>query len=92
MPFRFKPGMIVQHFKRTMLSEQELRESPTMYLYEIIGVATHTETSQSLMIYRSLYGIPAIHARPLEMFMSEVDHAKYPNVTQKYRFQEVSFD
>ena len=78
---RFKPNDIVQHFKR------ELHNEGTTYLYRIIGVATHSETREQLMIYQALYGDKQIYARPLDMFESEVDHQKYPNIKQKYRFE-----
>jgi hypothetical protein len=86
MENRFRPGDIVQHFKREMLSEEE--RAGDMYLYEIIGVALHSETREQMMVYRPLYGDGGMYVRPLEMFLSETDHEKYPQVKQKYRFKK----
>ena len=53
MENRFKPGDIVQHFKREMLNEEE--RAANKYLYEIVGIATHSETREPMMVYRPLY-------------------------------------
>ena len=61
--------------------------------YKILAVGHHSETKEKLVVYYDLSGKnstvedPCI--RPLEMFMSEVDHEKYPDVSQKYRFERL---
>ncbi|WP_110666482.1 DUF1653 domain-containing protein [Salinicola halophilus] len=42
-------------------------------LYEVLDVARHSETEESLVVYRALYGDYGLWVRPLGMFCEEVE-------------------
>lgn len=68
-------GTIVRHFKGNM--------------YQILAIATHSETREKMVVYQALYGDYAIYVRPYDMFLSPVDRDKYPDVRQEFRFEIV---
>jgi hypothetical protein len=40
--------------------------------YEVIGVARHSETEESFVVYRALYGERGLWVRPAAMFLDTV--------------------
>lgn len=63
-----------------------------IYLYKIDNEWYHRkdEETQDLALYKSLYDDTGIYARPLSIFLSEVDTVKYPDSSQQYRFELVT--
>lgn len=72
---RIDIGRVYRHFKGK--------------LYLVLDLATHSETGELYVVYKALYGDCKTYIRHYLMFASEVDHEKYPDVSQEYRFELV---
>lgn len=81
---RLKPGDLVIHFKHELNPQKDRLE----YVKRYLGPAIDSETGEEVAIYKEITGARRTWVRPLAMFFSEVDFAKYPTVRQKYRFEK----
>ena len=80
---KIKVGNIYKHFKNKY--------------YIVLDIVNDCESNnddeyKKIIIYKALYGEFLTWARPYEMFVSEVDHDKYPEIEQRYRFEEVKIE
>lgn len=71
------PGDFYRHFKGK--------------IYQIRELAKHSETGEDMVVYQGMYPPFQVWVRPLSMFLDSVDHEKYPECRQQYRFEEVVF-
>lgn len=81
---RISGDLIFENVKHTETTQQ-------LNIFKDNDIFMHWKetNSERLVIYMALYGDYQIYARPYDMFMSEVDRDKYPDVEQKYRMEEV---
>lgn len=59
-------------------------------LYQVIGLARHTETLEEMVVYQSLYGDFRLWIRPKEMFESTVEYEG--NTIPRFKYLQVHLE
>ena len=75
MERRVEVGQVYRHFKGNV--------------YEVVALAVNADNREEVVVYRAL-NRDKVFVRSYRGFVSEVNKEKYPDVTQKYRFELVS--
>lgn len=62
-------------------------------IYKVLMIALDSETNEEkpkkVVVYQALYGDNLIWVRDYDMFLSNVDKDKYPEIKQEYRFERI---
>lgn len=82
----FKKNISIEHDRPLPQKGEKYRHFKLGKIVTIIGISRHTETGEVSVVYEYE---GTIWNRPFDMFMSEVDKEKYPDVEQKYRFEKL---
>ena len=75
MPRKVKINGLYKHFKG--------------HIYKVLAIAKDCEDLSLKVVYENI-DTKEIWVRDYEEFLSPVDHNKYPDVSQKYRFQIIN--
>ena len=88
MDERMNSQSAAEHYKKMMVGKRYKHFKGTIYI--VTDIAVHSETAELMVIYKSFDNPGLVWARPMTMFLSEVDHEKYPDVKQTFRFEPLS--
>ena len=77
----------IQHIKDVMVGYRYKHFKGGIYV--VTDIAVHSETEEPMVIYRNFHDPSLVWCRPMSMFLSEVDHEKYPDVKQQMRFERI---
>ena len=76
-----------KNYKDRMVGKRYRHFKGTIYI--VTDIAVDSETEKLTVVYKNFETPSLVWTRPLDMFLSDVDREKYPEVKQKMRFEEL---
>lgn len=88
MDNRMNAQKTANFYKETMVGKRYRHFKGGIYI--VTDIAVHSETEGLMVVYKSFNEPTLTWVRPLNMFISEVDKKKYPDVKQEMRFEQLT--